>query len=232
MEEDRTIKPISTDIKYTTSNLVEFDCIIDTDLSIIEFMLNRYNNSEYFKDEVIHSSSTNAIRNLLLFRENKNPLSILFKDEYIESIDSILEEILSNYKEEIIANSHPTDVFRFIKTLNETDGIIKTRINCSNRSEQELIKKHDSSMFTVLNETDVSPYNCIFIKYLDNIIKYTNLGGKYIFMINARYNLSKDFRPKSISIIPAEYNKIRTIDPYIGLRVPIKTDLGGFNNEK
>jgi hypothetical protein len=33
-------------------------------------------------------------------------------------------------------------------------------------------------------------------------------------------------------LLAAEYNKVRTIDPYIGLRVPIKTNLGGINNAK
>lgn len=230
--EDRINKPIPIDVQYTTSNLIEFDCVIDTDLSIIELMLRRYENSDYFKYEVSHASSTNVLRNLLLFRENKNPLTILLKDEYLDSADDLLYEFINTYKFEIIQNSHPTDVFRFVKTLNETNGVINTRINCTDQMEEDFIKQHDSSVFTLQNQVDLSSYNCVFVKYLENISKYNNLGGKYIFIINAKYNLTKDFKPKPITLLAAEYNKVRTIDPYIGLRVPIKTNIGGSNNAK
>jgi hypothetical protein len=152
--EEKTIKPISNDIKYTTSNLVEFDCIMDTDFSIIELMMRRYENSKYFKNEVINASSPNVLKNLLLFRESKNPLSILLKEEYLDSADDLLNEFIDTYQFEIIENSHPTDVFRFIKTLNETNGVIKTKITCKNEFEVDFIKKHDNSIFTILDETD------------------------------------------------------------------------------
>lgn len=207
-------------VKYTTSNLLEFEMLIDTDLSVIQTMLKKYPNSNFFRDNVLHASSINVIKNLLLFRKDRNPLSILIKPEYINSIDDLYKELIDSCRDEIINNSHPTDIFRFVKTLNDTGGIINNTITCNNELEYNFLKSNDSTLVLRIKENDLTNYNCLFIKYIDDIPKYINYGGKYVFITNAMYNLSSSFIPKQIAVLALEYNRIRTIDPYKGLTVP------------
>ena len=67
-------------------------------------------------------------------------------------------------------------------------------------------------------------YTTLFINEIENIAKYRDLGGKYIFISNYKFNLTEDFVPKPAILLEGGYNKVRMIDPYKGLRLPVKNE--------
>lgn len=210
----------STGIKYTTSNLVEFDAVVDTDLAIIDYMISNYNKS-FFKESVLNASSRNVIKNLLLFREDINPLTILLKDEYLESAEDLFKEIINTKYEEVLKLAEPTDIFRYIKTLeDETEGVVISTINCKNKLEQQMINELAGIMRTDINQKDMNTFTCLFVKNIKDIETYRNFGGKYIYLSNFKFNLNEDFVIKLDIASVAGYNSVKIIDPYVGLILP------------
>jgi hypothetical protein len=208
------------EVKYSYSNLLSFDSVVDMELGMINFMMAKYHKSFYFNQNVVNASSENVKKNMLLARTNKNPLTVLLNGKAISSADSMLKEIKEKYMKEVIAFSKPNDILRFVKTLQQTDGVIKCTINCKNELEKQYINKLDDSLAVVMNEIDMTCYDALFLKYIDDIVNYRNMGGKYIYVSNYQHNIDQETgEPKKIILVASGYNKIRMIDPYIGLTI-------------
>ena len=207
-----------TNVKYSCSNLLTFESVVDIDLGIINFMIDKYKKSVYFNQYIVNASSEDVKKNFLLAREDKNPISILLKDKFKASLPDMLKDIADKYLEEVLKFCQPTDILRYAKTLQEYDGVIKCVINCKNSLQEQYIKNLDSTLTTVLNQDNMDGYDCLFLKYVEDVVKYKNLNGKYIFLSNYMHNIDKaDGLPKKIILVASDTNKIRTIDPYVGL---------------
>ena len=77
---------ISSDVQIVY-NLFEFETLVDVDLSVVMYIIDNMGNSKYIDTSLLKNTNTiNGIENRLLFRENYNPLSIIIKKEYEDSI--------------------------------------------------------------------------------------------------------------------------------------------------
>jgi len=206
------------DATYSYSNLLTFETVVDIELGIINYMIDKYKKSVYFNQYVVNASSENVKKNLLLARVDNNPITILLKEEYLGSADDMLKDIEKNYMEEVLTHSKPNDILKFIKTLQSSDGIINCNISCKNQLQKQYINKLDSSITVLIDETDMSNYDCLFLKYVDDVLRYKNMGGKYIFLSNYMHNIDiATGLPKKIILVVSGSNKIRTVDPYVGI---------------
>lgn len=211
--------------KHSCSNLMTFDSVVDTDLGIINYMIAKYKKSAYFNQYVVNASSENVKKNLLLAREKVNPITVLLKEEYGSSADDMLKDIKKGYMEEVLQHSQPTDILRFAKTLQTTEGVINCIISCKDELQKQYITKLDKSLTVIMDQTDMTGFDCLFLRYAEDVLKYTNMGGKYIFISNYIHNLDKETGlPKKVVLAVSGSNKIRTVDPYVGLTIP---NLGG-----
>lgn len=209
------------EIKYTTSNLLEFDSVMDIDRAVIKFAIANFNNPKYYRNIVVNATK-NELSNLIVFREKKNPLTVLLKSQYEDSADDLYEEIMKKHKTEIYNSIEPTDIFRYVKTLEETGGVITSTISCKNEQEEQLIKKLHPNIRTVINQTDMTGYTCLFIKDVDELPKYKNFRGQYLFVCNYRFNTTIQFKLKPIVFLAFNNcNIIRLIDPYVGITIPV-----------
>lgn len=206
------------DQKYSFSNLLTFDSVVDVELGIINYMIDKYKKSVYFKQFVVNASSENVKKNLLIARPEKNPITILLREESKDSADSLLQELEEKYMEDILRFCKPNDILRFAKTLESTDGIINCVISCKNELEKQYINQLDSSLNTVIEEYDIKRFDCLFLKYIEDVIKYKNLAGKYVFVSNYMHNIDQETGElNKIAAIIAKQNKLRVVDPYKGL---------------
>ena len=104
---------ISSDVQIVY-NLFEFETLVDVDLSVVMYIIDNMGNSKYIDTSLLKNTNTiNGIENRLLFRENYNPLSIIIKKEYEDSIDDIYNEIMEYHKQEILDKALPTDILSF-----------------------------------------------------------------------------------------------------------------------
>jgi hypothetical protein len=207
--------------EYSFSNLLAFESVVDIDLGIINYMISKYKKSIYFNQFVVNASSENVKRNLLLARKLANPITILLKEEYISSADDMLKDLEAKHMEEILTYCKPNDILKFAKTLESSDGIIRNFISCKNQMQKQYINDLDSSIVAIINETDMTTYNCLFLKYVEQVVQYKNMGGKYIFLLNYMHNIDEvSGLPKKVILAVSGSNKVRTVDPYVGLTLP------------
>lgn len=217
---------ISPDVQIVY-NLFEFETVVDVDLSVVMYIIDNMDNSDYIDLNLLkHATTLNGIENRLLFRENINPLSIIIKKEYQDSIDDIYNEIMECHKQEIIDKALPTDLLTFCNLGSTITGVVNNHVNCKDTIEEAYIHKMTERVITKVNQFDISNYNTLYAKSVDNLFKYQNLTNKKIFILNARYNMMKDFliyKPEAMAISTS--NTMCIIDPYKNLTIP---SMGGL----
>lgn len=217
---------ISPDVQIVY-NLFEFETVVDVDLSVVMYIIDNMGNSDYIDLNLLkHATTLNGIENRLLFRENINPLSIIIKKEYQDSIDDIYNEIMECHKQEIIDKALPTDLLTFCNLGSTITGVVNNHVNCKDTIEEAYIHKMTERVITKVNQFDISNYNTLYAKSVDNLFKYQNLSNKKIFILNARYNMMKDFliyKPEAMAISTS--NTMCIIDPYKNLTIP---SMGGL----
>ena len=79
-------------------SLVQFNSIVDLDKYMIYYVLNKYPRSKYIKDEA-YGYTDYYVDILLMQRREKNPLSIIFKNDYKDQIDNLYSELLLKKKD-------------------------------------------------------------------------------------------------------------------------------------
>jgi len=208
-------------------NLFEFETLIDLDLSVIMYIINNMNNSKYIDTDLLKNTTTiNGLENRLLFRENINPLSIIIKKDYEDSIDDIYNELMKSHKKEIVDNALPTDIMTFCNLGSSITGVVNNHVNCKDKIEEEYIHTFPGKIITKINEYDLSAYNTLYAKTIDNLFNYKNLTNKKIFILNTRYNMMKDYliyKPEAMAVSTS--NTMCIIDPYKNLTIP---SMGGL----
>lgn len=208
-------------------NLFEFETLIDLDLSVIMYIINNMNNSKYIDTDLLKNTTTiNGLENRLLFRENINPLSIIIKKDYEDSIDDIYNELMESHKKEIVDNALPTDIMTFCNLGSSITGVVNNHVNCKDKIEEEYIHTFPGKIITKINEYDLSAYNVLYAKTIDNLFDYKNLTNKKIFILNTRYNMMKDYliyKPEAMAVSTS--NTMCIIDPYKNLTIP---SMGGL----
>ena len=117
--------------------LVDFNMVVDTDLGLINMMKKEYNNTEFVLS-YINSMNDKIIIEQLLDRKEKNPLSIIIKDEYKDSIDNLYKEFLETEYDNILKYNTLTDIMNLIRVYINT-GAVYITIICKNKSEEQFI---------------------------------------------------------------------------------------------
>lgn len=220
--------------KYGTNILVDFNCIVDIDFAIIQYLQKNCVNEKYMKSYVLHGSDY-FIKCLLLQRKNINPVSIIIKDEYIDSADDILEEILEEHYDEILNIITPTAIFGLIVTyVSIEESGIHCDILCKNQQQEQYIKNINPLLTTIRYDKGMSVriYDSVFIKVYEEILTFSDFGGKYAYLMNYSYNLEENEKgvelpKKLISALITDVNRVFTIDPYVDFKLPQKIIIKG-----
>lgn len=199
--------------------LVDFDIVIDTDLGLINLMKKEYNNTDFVLS-YINNMKDKVIIEQLLQRKNKNPLSIVIKQEYMDSIDNLYKEFLETDYDNILKYSKVTDIMNLMNAYINT-GSVHVEIICKNKSEEQLINNLNLPQLKVTVENDkskidISVYDTIFIKDYSDIIKFKGLVAKNIFIGNYKFNLEDDNHTplNDISLLVGRTNLVSIIDVY------------------
>lgn len=212
--------------KKTSNILFEFDSLIDTDLALLIYIQLEFKDSKYFNKQVMKAND-HILRALLLTRKEVNPLSVIIADEYKDSIDSLYNDIISKKYEQILNAAKPLDIFRFLETLKNTDGLLQCSVLCRNDIEEKIIRKFDKEVPCIKDGYNVKLYtvNALYIKIFQNIVKYKNVNDLSLYILNYDFNIEegrKERIPKlNLSIILGRTNSIYLVDPYYQFNKPI-----------
>lgn len=90
---------------------------------------------------------------------------------------------MNSYGQEIYDMVRPTDIAAFVQSAYDSRGLVNITINCKNEKEVSKINKLSHNKYrTRLNETDMSIYDGLYIKYLQDIPTYQHVD-KNIFIV-------------------------------------------------
>lgn len=223
-------KPIDTTLGVNnTSGLMEFEMVMDLDLAIVGFIIVHMKDEKIIKPEIAAAESISGLKNMLLFRTELNPLSIIIKEEYKDSYDNIYQELMDSYGQEIYDMVRPTDILSFVESAYSSRGLVNITINCKNEKEVSKINKISHNKYkTVLNQNDLIFYDGLYIKYAKHIPKYQHVDKKHICILNTMYNMKRVGHSYEVCpeiLLYAETNIIKMIDPYTDLSIPRVEDL-------
>ena len=179
-------------IKISNKILVDYDLLFDEDFGLRQLILDEYTNDEHFKIDLLSKLSKNILNGIFINRDNKNPLTIMLKSEYIDSKDSLYEEFINELDYKIISLSPKTDFIKFIKALTLTKEIDIT-ILCKKLLQKQNIKNelNDIPCNIIVcgnNKINIDKYDSIYIKSYDllNLIEFPR--GKNIYIANYKFN--------------------------------------------
>lgn len=218
------------DNKNINIMIVESELLFDLDLGIISYIRDNLADDSFFDLDIL-ALPDKTIMGLLQERENKNPLSIIKKEGISNDIiDDIYKQIKDTRIKEIFKDyTASTAVFDFI--INCCLGDIPTKITviCEDYEPiediEEVLKNNDLNINIIVKEKgkpiDTTKYTSIYLKYIDNILSYTNVNGKSIYICDILCNLEKilyengEMVPKMEYFFElSEYNELRTLSMY------------------
>lgn len=212
-----------------SSNLVEYETIVDTDLAVFAMCMKIFSKDSLRPEITSAKRSLSSIKNILLFRTERNPLSVLLVDKYKDSYDVLLDEMVKEFPEELNHYERFNDIFEYIYLMETNNDRIENTIICKNEYQKKKVREMIPDIKIIdydENGIDMDPYGCLFIKYSKDLFNYKNLSNKYLYIYNARFNLTEGYTIDDVTMLLAKTNHIRTIDPYKNLRVP---NAGGNN---
>ena len=206
-----------TGTEHDNEILVDFNILFDTDLAIYKIIKSKYRNIPYTDKRLMKIDNEYQAIFLLLMREKNNPLSILMPEV---NSDKLYQQFL-NDKETLFKYTKQTDLFRFMHILSINASSISITIQCEDEAEAIFVTKICNKYgigfnLIIQKKTDINidGYTTLYIKYLSDLIKFTNIQGKNIYISNAGYNLNINDYNIRLSAGLSVMNIIKTIDMY------------------
>ena len=143
---------------HVVNSVIDFNMIVNTDIGLIKFIQDSYQDNRVFKLEDINRSDR-EILSLLYSRKNPNPLSEFVNEEFIEEIDSLYKSFFDSYKQEILDHSIIfSNIYKFVSMATE-NGInlgINTAIAIRDDLEEKELDKHFSIANFLNKDSDKS----------------------------------------------------------------------------
>lgn len=211
---------------YTSSIIFEFDGIVDIDLAILRYMQIKFPKSKYLDQDMVKADDY-FLKCQAVLRTNPNPLSIIFKEEYHNSIDKIYKDIIKDEYDTILKYASPLGTFSMITTARRTDGLLKYIILCKNQKQEQYIKSIDAELQTSCDgyTIDVKKYDGLLIKDYHTLSKYDELINKSIYVLGYTYNLEPGYEKENVLNLKlsADYfgrNRLLVVSPYSELIIP------------
>ena len=163
-------------------------------------------------------------------RREKNPLSIIFKNDYKDQIDNLYSELLLKKKDmlkDVIFLTSICDPFRVMSDY-------EAYINCKDDDEIEICNRifdKCTNISLIENEVSLIKYFNIILKDIDDILLFEEpYTGKSIYIWNypmnyENYDMNNNLSLLAISLMQS--NSIKLITPIADFKIPKKIDTEG-----
>ena len=182
---------------YTTDVLVPFNLIVDTDMGLIKLLEFDYSNTEYFHEGILNTEEENQ-QYLLNTRNNRNPLSIVFKKDDPELMDDLYKQFIEKEYDNILQLSCNTSLANLANALREDiSQVIRLTILCQSKAEENIIKLRNIPHFRPLVSrpelVNLNNYDSLYIKDVHDLDKFKKeIFKKSIYVANYGFNIVID----------------------------------------
>lgn len=252
MIEDVKVEQINSDgskVKITNADkgiqrfLVPFNAVVDIDFAILRMIQAEYNNPNIV-DQSVMRASTKKVKELLLNREDTNPVTICIHNKQVA--DNIYKEIMLTRYDDLIDKYHTETGIFFMLSVMQNLPNVTVDILCQSDKEVEIIKKYNDAVNTVRvdkpSDVDVNKYTIFIVHNAKDVYLFEKpLVEKYIIILNYRFNVHIDKKPypnlevgnwiyehMSTCCIADTYSKTQDPD-YATLKVELPKEV--FNND-
>ena len=214
-------------------NLIEFKAALGYDVGTVLYLIDKFNNPTYIDPKLFAFKKfpyAEVWYNLLIWRTVRNPVECALKDQWKSSADNIYNQLMEKYEEKIYMHSPLTDTIKFINTsLSGEVWASRCTISCENEVQAKIARMISPNSEVVLNETDLANYDILYVEHYEDIAKFKNRSCKIICLSEKQFNFTDEFTVKPEAIELVKGNKLRIIEAYKGIRLPINME--GIINE-
>lgn len=195
--------------------LISYKCVLDTDMAVINYMIKNYYKSKYINKDLIKATDYYK-QYLLMTRKEINPLSVVIKEEYKDSINSLYKELQDNHWMDVLRFSSIMSFPQVLDMIYEQSGYHPV-IDCENTQIGEFIHRHSKIKWDYKVQCkDIKNFFCIISHDYEELMKYKPLQGKSIYLPDVEYNY-KDKKKEVPHIILQGLrmqNEIKFYTPY------------------
>lgn len=208
--------------------LFDFESLVDIKVGCVRYILNSKKlNTSYIKPCMLEPTLA-LLKQLSVGSVERNPVKWILKDEYSDSADDLYKELMTDHYDSVLNNAISTDIFKLVRYTKKTSNFgVETAINCFSRKQKEMLKTvltDKSDVVYVDSINDLSSYNCLYISDIERLSMYLHIYGRTVYIHNtiniydADGNLKTDVRKYNGKVV------IKTVDPYIGIPLFIKSN--------
>lgn len=176
--------------------LIHFDCIVDTDIGLIQLVNDQYMDRSVFNAEMFNKSLGEMILDLY-FRKVENPL-YMYANPNIDHdlLDQYYKEFFESKYDLILERSPGTELQNIINLFKTTSGDIIPTVLCENDVSEKFIKEAlsvDTVQFKDIDEESIKKYTHVYLKYTTQLEPFkTFLYNKIIYISTHGINFNND----------------------------------------
>lgn len=184
----------------TIAPIFEYSSLFNTDLSIYDIIKYGFKGSKYFIDGILELSQLDMIY-IFQERTDSNPLTAILKEEYIDSADDLLKEIIDKYGDLIYLDTYETDLFRLFYNIIGIEGkSFNISVVVDNPYQETALRTMNLPLANNLriykrrDGISLNEYDAIYTDDMFKINKYNPIPeGKHIFALRNGINTDYDY---------------------------------------
>ena len=186
---------LSKGVKKLTP-LIPFDCIVDTDVGLIQLVNDQYMDRSVFNAKMFDKSLGEMILDLY-FRKVENPLYIYANpDIEHEVLDEYYKEFFESKYDLILERSPGTEMQNVIELFQSTGGDVFPTVLCKDDRTENFIKealKVPTIRLEDINDKSMKNYSHVYFKYVTQIEPFeTFLVSKFVYNTTHGLNLNDE----------------------------------------
>ena len=203
--------------------LISFRVLIDEDISLIKYVIKKYNKSKHFDlMDDIRSKSYFDILYRLQIMEDKNPLYLLSTNHSF--MDQIYAEIMDPhdvYLYKILSHGVTTGMYDVLLEFLASKDIIP-KVLCYNEVELSILEDSfkTKGLGILLDDVNPNQYTQFYLEYVDDIEPFKHLKQVTFYFSSKKYNfdgediLRSDFNDTEVENIIKNGSHLSVFDMY------------------
>jgi hypothetical protein len=186
----------------TTLPLISFYSIIDEDISVLKYVILKYNKYKYFDISKISSINFYQLLGEVYNRDFINPLYIIKNDNIANcenTLDNIYDELINDKEADILNHSTHTEIYRLIIEFKKSSNIVPSILYYTKAQKDllESIKEFKGISLVNINElsTKINNFSQFYFKTVDElmrVIERYKLIDRTFYVSTFRLNLNED----------------------------------------
>lgn len=178
--------------------LIDFDLIVNTELGLIRFIRENYQDNRAFDLDVLNKSDR-EILSLLYSRNHPNPLSVISTEDNMKDIDALYQSFFDQYREDIVNRStSDKNIYQFVSLVGTAGHGFGTNAYIAIKDDfekREIANHFKNCRFLFVNKSDKTEMKTKDVYYIRDYRFFTDNGiandiiRKKIYMLPKKFSL-------------------------------------------